>query len=437
MRIRTLSGLCVLFALPVARAGAQQLSATERAQAVAILWGEARYNFAYWDRVRADWDSALAANLRLAQEPQSDLRFLRRLRRFLALLADGQATVIAPPALRSRIARPPLLVRAVERRPVLLDYAENDEMRVARPERLAEILAVQGVPAETWIRDSVLPEISAATTADRWQRAVAGMLEGERGSAVHLLLRLPGGEERGISVTRSVSDNDRWPFERPALELDSLPGSVVVARVNSLADPDVVRQFDRSFPDFAGLTGMILDLRDDGGGRSEYGYQILARLTDRPFATVRWKTPEHRAVFRAWRMPDSATTWYGMPPDTIAPSRGRPVYTGPLALLASARTAGAAEDLLAAVRSASRGAIVGEPSAGCPGEALVIPLPKNWGFQLSVKREAFPDGMEFAGIGVVPEIPVQERLSDVQAGRDAVLERARQYLSQRTGQPPN
>src|SRR3989454_847873 len=93
-------------------------------------------------------------------------------------------------------ARPPLLLTSVERRPFVLDYAENDEMRVARPERLAEILAVQGVPADAWITDSILPGIGAATPEARWQRAVAAMLEGEKGTALHLLLRLPGGEER-------------------------------------------------------------------------------------------------------------------------------------------------------------------------------------------------------------------------------------------------
>src|SRR5437879_7235455 len=129
---------------PESTVAAQQLTAAERAATVASVWAEARYNFAYWDRVRADWDSGLVANLKLAAEPQSDLLFYRRLRRLVALLGDGRAAVIAPPTLRSRIARPPLLVSSVERRPFILDYAENDEMRVARPPRLSEILAVQG-----------------------------------------------------------------------------------------------------------------------------------------------------------------------------------------------------------------------------------------------------------------------------------------------------
>src|SRR6184192_2724633 len=157
-----MSVLCAGLVVVRGALAGQQLTPTERATAVATIWAEARYNFAYWDRVRADWDSALGANLKLAAEPQSDLAFYRRLRRLLAVLGDGNAAVTLPPYLRSRLARPPLRLETIE-----------------RPERLSEILAVQGVPAETWVRDSILPEIAAATAADRWQRAIQCMLEGE------------------------------------------------------------------------------------------------------------------------------------------------------------------------------------------------------------------------------------------------------------------
>src|SRR2546425_1347930 len=188
--MRSVAVLGLGLAVPLGPLAGQQLTATERAEAVATIWAEARYNFASWERVRADWDSALAANLKQAAQPQSDVLFYRRLRRLVALLGDGQAAVIPPANLPSRIARPPLLVASVERRPLVLEYAENDEMRVARPDRLAEILAVQGVPAESWIRDSVLPEISAATPADRWQRAVQWMRSEEHTSELQSLAYL-------------------------------------------------------------------------------------------------------------------------------------------------------------------------------------------------------------------------------------------------------
>ncbi|HEX4601713.1 MAG TPA: S41 family peptidase [Gemmatimonadales bacterium] len=420
--------LAGLVAVPLVPLGAQQLTAPERAAAVATVWAEARYNFAYWDRVRADWDSALTANLKLATEPQSDLLFYRRLRRLVALLGDGQAAVIPSPSARSRIARPPLLVTSLERRPFILDYGENDEMRVARPERLGEILAVQGIRAETWIRDSVLPEIAAATPADRWQRAVAWMLQGEKGTTLHLVLRVPGGAERGLSVTRSSSLNDRWPLDPVALTVDTLPGSVVVVRLSSLADEEVARRFDHVFPHFGGVQGLVLDLRRATGGRSEVGYEILARLTDRPFAAARWTTPEHRPGFRAWREPDSAFTWYAPPPDTVRPRPDVPSYGGPIAVLASDATAGAAEDFLAAFRATGRGVIVGQSSAGGAGDAAAFALPKSWAVQFCVTHHTSPDGAPLAGVGVTPHIAVTPTVSDALAGRDPALARAREYV---------
>jgi len=413
---------------------AQQLTAPERAAAVASVWAEARYNFAYWDHVRADWDSGLVANLKLAAEPQSDLLFYRRLRRLVALLGDGRAAVIAPPTLRSRIARPPLLVSSVERRPFILDYAENDEMRVARPPRLSEILAVQGIPAETWIRDSVLPEVCAATPADRWQRAAAWMLQGDKGTTLHLLIRVPGGEPRGLSVTRSLSLNDRWPLDPPAFATESLPGGIAVVRIASLGDQEVVRQFDRAFPDFSRVQGLVLDLRRATDGKTEYAYQLLARLTDRPFSAVRWRTPQYRAVFRAWNLSDSATTWYGPEAETVAPRTERPSYGGPIAALVSSATAGPAEDLLAAFRAAGRGLIIGEPTGGSPGDIATFALPKSWGVQFSVTRHEAPDGTGFAGVGVKPHLVVIRTVNDLLAGNEPALQKAQEYL--KSGLPP-
>jgi len=110
------------------------------------------------------------------------------------------------------------------------------------------------------------------------------------------------------------------------------------------------------------------------------------------------------------------------------PAADRPGYAGKIAVLASNATGGAAEDFLVAFRNATRGVIIGETSAGSPGDALTIALPKNWAMQLSVTRHTFPNGEEFAGKGIQPELTVSATVADVQAGTDAVLERAREYV---------
>jgi C-terminal processing protease CtpA/Prc len=314
-------------------------------------------------------------------------------------------------------------------------------MRIARPQRLAEIITVQGVPAAQWIRDSILPEIAAATEESRWERAVTRMLEGERGTALQLLLRLPGGEQRGASVTRSVALSMRWPLEPPPLEADTLPDGAIWVRVNTLADPDVVDCFDRALGDAAGQgprhRGVILDLRETTwtpGGR-EQGYAILSRLIDKPLLTSRWRTPQYRPAYRGTDTPDSSGAWLSAPSDTIWPParRQRVPYTGPVAVLISARTAGPAEDFLVAFRGGNRGPIIGEPSAASTGQTVVVALGMGTGWQarLTVTRDALPDGKEFVRSGgIVPDLPVTERAADVLAGRDAVLDRARAYLSE-------
>jgi len=410
---------------------AQQLTPVDRQLVAAGVWAESRYNYAYWDAVRADWDSAFAALVtETTGRTVSDVQYFRRMRRFVALLADPQADLEPPPALAARVARPPLALRSIERRPFIIDYAPNDEMRIARPQRLAEILAIQGVPAEQWIHDSILPEIAGATDASRWERAVARMLEGEKGTALHLLLRLPGGEQRGASVTRSVSLTARWPLELPALDVDTLPGGAIWVRVSSLADAGVVQAFDRALGDAPRASGIVLDLREASGIGRENGYAILARLIERPVLTSRWRTPQYRPAYRGADAPDSTGAWLAAPPDTIRPRQGegRTRFAGPVAILSSPRTAGAAEDLLVAFRNGSRGSIIGETSAGSTGQALLLPLRRGWQLRVTVTRDAFPDGTEFARTGVAPEVPVTVRVDDVLAGRDVALDRAREYL---------
>ena len=427
-----LSRTLLLIAWFPARVAAQQVTSVDRQVVAAAVWAESRYNYAYWDAVRADWDSAFAAQVThaSARTLSSDVQFFRQLRRFVALLGDGQAEVVPPPSVAARVARPPLALRSVERRPFIMDYAANDEMRIARPERLAEILAIQGIPAEQWIRDSVLPEVAAATEPSRWERAVTRMLEGEKGSALHLLLRLPGGAQRGASVTRSVALSARWPLEPAALEVDTLAGRAIWVHVNSLAGEGVVEAFDRALGDMPRLTGIVLDLREAAGTGSgrENGYAILARLIDRPVLSSRWRTPQYRPAYRGADTPDSSGAWLVAASDTIRPRRDHVRFSGPVAVLSSPRTAGAAEDLVVAFRNGSRGPVIGETSAGSTGQSLLLPLGRGWLFRVTVTRDAFPDGAEFARTGIAPELPVVVRVDDVLAGRDAALERAREYL---------
>lgn len=425
--LRTLALAAAVTSARAVPLAAQQLSVEDRLGAVATVWAEARSNYAGWDRVRANWDSALRASLVQAVARQSDFQFLRRLRRFLALLGDPRAAVTAP-SLRGRLARTPLEIRRIDGRPLILDYVETSEMRVARPERLAEILSVQGIQSEEWIRDSVLPEVGGTSEDDRWRRATAVMLDGERNTAVHLTLRLPDGSTRGASVTRSVLLADRWPLAPAPIQEAWLPDSITLVRLTTFAHVDIVARFDRLFRSWVGVRDLILDLRENDAGDSETGYEILARLTERPVVTVRRRTPRYQPVELAAITDDNLIGWTEAPPDTIQPRTDLPSYTGRVTVLASARTAGAAEDFIAAFRVANRGIVVGERTAGAAGRQITLPLPGDWRLHLTVTRHLLPDGTPVSGVGFPPDIEVEPSLRTLREGADAALEGARARL---------
>jgi len=83
-----------------------------------------------------------------------------------------------------------------------------------------------------------------------------------------------------------------------------------------------------------------------------------------------------------------------------------------------------------AFRAGGRGPIIGERTAGSTGQTAVLPLGRGWKIRLTVSRDAFPDGKEFVGLGIAPDFAVDVHVADVLAGRDAVLDRARAYLTE-------
>jgi C-terminal processing protease CtpA/Prc len=51
--------------------------------------------------------------------------------------------------------------------------------------------------------------------------------------------------------------------------------------------------------------------------------------------------------------------------------------------------------------------------------------------RVCTKQDTYPDGTEFVGIGIIPDIPVEQTLSDYKNNVDTVLESAIQFLKQK------
>jgi C-terminal processing protease CtpA/Prc len=71
-----------------------------------------------------------------------------------------------------------------------------------------------------------------------------------------------------------------------------------------------------------------------------------------------------------------------------------------------------------------RGLTIGTATGGSTGQPLFIKLPGGGSGRICVKRDRFPDGREFVGLGIQPDIEVKRTVADARAGLDAELARA-------------
>jgi len=67
--------------------------------------------------------------------------------------------------------------------------------------------------------------------------------------------------------------------------------------------------------------------------------------------------------------------------------------------------------------------MVGQKSSGSTGQPLRFDLGYGVNGRICTKRDTYPDGREFVGVGIIPDVEVHPTQADIAIGRDAVLEK--------------
>jgi C-terminal processing protease CtpA/Prc len=438
----------LLAASPVSgqeRDATPMLSDADKIHGLSLLWQEANYNFAFFDQVpHLNWDSTYRAFIPQVLESRSTLEYYRTLQRFLALLEDGHTWVSLPRELRRQHAMsyPWLLTRNVDGEA----YVRNVGRHLAELIPIGSVVdAVDGLPTIEYAHDAVLPYVAASTEHDRWERALRQLLEGPAEDSVRILLTTPGGDRRALTLARDRRTRDSaWldsTPDRPRFELRWLNDSIAYVALNTFNDPAVVTDFEMHLEELASARALVIDVRYNGGGNSGVGYGVAAYLTTDTLATSRWRTREHIAARKAWgaggseRYADYARmdAWVdGGSHGAVAPADGQRLVL-PTVVLQDHGTFSAAEDFLVVMDQLPHVTTVGRPSGGSTGQPLSLELPGGGRAWICTKRDTFPDGRDFVGVGIAPDIVVRTTVGDVRAGRDPVLDRAIEQLHRRLG----
>ena len=103
----------------------------------------------------------------------------------------------------------------------------------------------------------------------------------------------------------------------------------------------------------------------------------------------------------------------------------------PTAILIGHKTASAAEDFLIYADNQKHMIKIGEPTYASTGQPLLFNLPNGGLARVCTKKDTYPDGREFVGYGIKPDIEVKKTLSDYIENKDPVLEKAIEYLKEK------
>ena len=182
----------------------------------------------------------------------------------------------------------------------------------------------------------------------------------------------------------------------------------------------VVKDFEQIFPRVQKAKGLIVDIRHNHGGNSGNGDAIISMLTDKPIKGLLWKTPENVAAFRIWA--EIKEQWQEVRQEPVTPRRKDP-FLGPVIMLTGPETFSAAEDFVVLLHASERATVVGERTGGSTGDSLIIDLPGDVTAHVCTAHATYPDGREFVGVGVIPDVEVHPTAVDIATDRDVVLEK--------------
>jgi C-terminal processing protease CtpA/Prc len=405
-------------------------TAEQKIGGLMTVWAEAKYAFPFFDRIPGvNWDDkALAAIPRVLAAEDID-SYYRVLMELAALLRDGHTAVMPPwGPFKPGTDSPPIEIQVVENKFVVARTGETDEIRDQRVYPGLEVTSVgDGVPIRKHFQDSILRYNSRGTKQADEAINLYGLLTGVKDSRVVVGVKDPDGTVRTVTLTRNSAERQGRPFmyrifdwdsSEPVLQTKILPEGFLYVRISNFDKEGLRKEFQELVDglDSSRTRGMILDIRYNPGGNSAIADSVVSCLIDQPLRAEIIRVPHYVAAGRAW---GNQPVWTELK-STIEPRQGKR-YLGPLVILTGPATYSAAEDFLVPLHYSGRARLVGEPTAGSTGNPLRVSLPGGGNFRVVTVKCVYPDGREFVGSGIEPDLQVHPTQRDIQVGYDRVM----------------
>ncbi|MCZ2416553.1 MAG: hypothetical protein LC132_03235, partial [Burkholderiales bacterium] len=431
------------------------MTVQEKIYGLSKLWQEVNYNFVYLEKVdRQAWDQAYLTAIQTVMNTANDYEYYRELQKFCALLKDGHTNVYFPERIDTLIYNSDfgdyrLFLENVDGEAIIarVNQSKKNVLPVG-----SRILEVNQIPVWDYIDRHVAPYIGSSTEYVLEDLAVMRLLEGPVGTTYTIKIMKPDGSTATFDLKHERSnEKEVYPPLEPEKLMDfKMYDQIAYVALNSFRSNSLDSLFTGILPQLSRAKGLIIDLRLNSGGKTNVGVNILEYITsDSLFYGSLSMSREHIPTLKAWGSsvkPQDTTgnAWrkkcllyyqdkmyytFDYSPWVCGPKSQR--FVKPTVVLTGHLTASAAEDFLVFADNQEHIIRMGEKTYGSTGQPFVFDLPGGGFAIVCTKKDVFKDGREFVGYGIVPHITVKRTLQDYYDQRDAVLEKALEYLNEK------
>jgi C-terminal processing protease CtpA/Prc len=402
-----------------------------------------RQEYAFTEYKGIDWD-ALAATFRprfIEADEQNDVRgYLRALRDFIFAIPDGHLAgpFLSEDFLKATEAGLGMAIRELDDGRTIVNFLlEGGPADRAGIRLKAEILAINGLPVDEAVDATVAWSGPFSAAHFKRLQQLRYVIRGELGATFEILFKNP--EEQTEQTATLVAEDERDSFTFSSFEagltgvelpvdFELLDNGYGYVKIHSFSDNDflTVQLWERMIRQLKqhSAPGLIIDMRQNGGGSGFLADQMAAYFFDEPLELGNAGFyDESRDEF--YFDPRTVDRYY-LPANDLR-------YQGKVAVLIGPNCKSACEFFSYNMSLQDRAAIVGQyPTGGLGGSVADFKMPGGQFVRFTVGRAVDMNGeIHIEGKGVAPTVRVPVNEETLFSNGDPIFDAAVQYLNDR------
>ncbi len=268
-------------------------------------------------------------------------------------------------------------------------------VEVTKDKKFTVVAPIPNSPAERagLRRGDVILEVNGEPITGQDQMAIIGKIRGPKGTSVRLLIQRGKQKPFAVNVKREEIQVQQVTYKL-------VEGDIAYIKANIFGNK-TTRELDEALQraQKEGAKGVILDLRDNGGGWVQAAQEMLGRFL-----------PGGVALYE-----DPTQTAGGETPEEVITSRSVRAYDIPLVVLVNKGSASASEIVAGALQARGRAKLVGDVTFGKGSEQSVNPLAGGSSAHITIAHWLTPDKRDIHGKGLRPDVLVKSGDKDDEA----------------------